>query len=149
MRLLSALRVDGSHKMYEGMAIPVVGLQPTVGGDEFEGISSMAATIEDSILEVVKGTKPSDEQIKIIRALRKSLPTDRWAFRWVIWGLIVVVLIPMVTFVLSGWLKGSIDITNIPQGLISLASTALGALAALITPGSHQAAGQAATVHTP
>ena len=96
------------------------------------------ATIDDAILAAVQGAGTPAEKQKIISELRKALPTDRWTFRWVIWGLIVVVLIPVAGVFLIWLIKGSIDVNSIPQGLISLASTALGALAAFITPGSHQ-----------
>jgi hypothetical protein len=96
------------------------------------------ATIDDAILAAVQGAGTPAEKIKIINELRKALPTDRWTFRWVIWGLIVVVLVPAVGVFLIWLFRGNVEINSLPQGLISLASTALGALAAFITPGSHQ-----------
>jgi hypothetical protein len=96
------------------------------------------ATIDDAILAAVQGNGTPAEKIKVIAELRKALPTDRWTFRYVIWGLIVIVLIPMAGVFAIWAIKANIDANSIPQGLISLASTALGALAAYITPGSHQ-----------
>ena len=95
-------------------------------------------TIDDAILAAVQGTGTLAEKEALVKQLTKALPTDRWTFRWVIWGLIAVVLIPVIGVFVIWWVKGNIDVNSIPQGLISLASTAIGALAAFITPGSHQ-----------
>jgi hypothetical protein len=94
------------------------------------------ATIEDAIFEASK--LPSDASIehrlKLIEELRKSLPTDRWTFRWVIWGLGLVVVFPVVVICIKYFLAEGFDAANIPQAVVSLASTALGALAAYLTP---------------
>jgi hypothetical protein len=76
------------------------------------------ATIDDAILAAVQGAGTPAEKLKIISELRKSLPTDRWTFRWVIWGLIVVVLIPVAGVFMVWLIRGNIDVNSIPQGLI-------------------------------
>ena len=96
------------------------------------------ATIDDAIFEVVRGAGTMDEKKQLIDELRKALPSDRWTFRYVIWGLIAIVIIPTLGVFILWAVKGDLDASKIPQGLISLASTALGALAAYITPSSHQ-----------
>src|SRR5690348_11995038 len=102
------------------------------------------ATIDDAILAAVQSTTGTlAEKEALIKQLVHALPTDRWTFRWVIWGLIAVVLIPVIG-VFGIWaVKGTIDANSIPQGLISIASTAIGALAAFITPSSRQGGQQA------
>ena len=100
------------------------------------------ATIEDALHAVIQGSESAEDKIKLIHQLIKALPTDRWSTRWVIWGLIFVVIIPIVGLTISfTWhvlnpdiTKGELDFGKlIPQGVVSLASTALGALAAYIT----------------
>jgi hypothetical protein len=91
------------------------------------------AMIDDAILEVVRGAGTADEKAKIIRELITAAPTDRWTIRWVIWGLIgLVIIIAIGSIVLVG-----IKITPIPDGIIALGTTALGALAAYLVPPSH------------
>jgi hypothetical protein len=102
------------------------------------------ATIDDAIFAVVqRNDLDANQKNQLIGQLRKALPTDRWTFRYVIWGLIAVVIIPTLgVLILWAWNIETFDASKVPQGLISLASTALGALAAYITPGIHQS-GQA------
>ncbi|TYC62197.1 hypothetical protein ETQ85_01190 [Zoogloea oleivorans] len=76
----------------------------------------------------------------LMNELRKSAPPDenRWNFRIVVWTLaIVAISIPgYVLWTTSIGLGGSAGIPReikIPEGLLSLGSTAIGALAAFLT----------------
>ena len=89
------------------------------------------ATIDDAIQEVVRGTGTPEEKVRIIRELRKC--TDRWTLRYVIWGLIAVAIIPILGIFAMISIRQTIDV---PQALVVLAATALGALAAYIVPPS-------------
>ena len=75
----------------------------------------------------------ADRKIALINEIRKAKPPiqDRWLFRSVVWILGAAVLIA--TFYGFADLQQGQDV---PDGLIALASTAVGALAGLIAPSS-------------
>lgn len=96
------------------------------------------ATIDDAILEVVRGAGTPDEKVKIIKELTTAAPTDRWTTRYVIWGLIAVVIVVAIGSVIILGMEGTAGAGKIPDGIIALATTALGALATyLVPPSSH------------
>jgi hypothetical protein len=65
----------------------------------------------------------------LLNELRKTIPAEqnRWNFRWIVWTLAVVALS------VPAWVAWS-GKSHIPEGLLSLASTAVGALAAFLAP---------------
>lgn len=91
-------------------------------------------TIDDAILEVVRGNIPAADKIKIIKSLIRA--EDRWISRYVIWGLVTVVILTMVAMIIFIFLVNQqvLKITDFPQGIIALGTTALGALAAYLVP---------------
>lgn len=108
------------------------------------------ATIDDAILEVVRGVGTPDEKVKIIKELTTAAPTDRWTTRYVIWGLIAVVIVIAIGSVIMLGMEGTAGAGKIPDGIIALATTALGALAAyLVPPIGHTATAVETTTPTP
>jgi hypothetical protein len=93
------------------------------------------ATIDDAILEIARGTGTPEEKVKIIRELTRAAPTDRWTLRYVIWGLIAVVVLTIVAVIIPLF-HGAKELATLPQGIVALASTSLGALAAYLVPPS-------------
>jgi hypothetical protein len=90
------------------------------------------ATIEDAFYAVVQGSGSADDKIELMHELRQALPADRWTTRWVIWGLIFVVVVPIVGLTVSFtcWTLNPADVAAnkefnvsklLPQGLVSLA----------------------------
>lgn len=67
----------------------------------------------------------------LLDEIRKLKPAseNRWNFRYVIWALAIVALASPLTMLLT---QATIEI---PDGVLSLSSTAVGALAAFITSG--------------
>lgn len=85
-----------------------------------------------TVLYAPKDHLSFDEKREILNDIRKIMPPDenRWNFRYVIFTLALIALsVPGVAVWLI-WL----DRGDIPQGLLSLGSTAVGALAAFLTP---------------
>lgn len=90
------------------------------------------ATIEDAIYEVARSSADPADKIKIIEELIRALPTDRWTFRYVIWCLVSVVIMTLIGLLIL-WGIGR-DLKDFPPQVITLATTALGALAAYLVP---------------
>lgn len=91
-------------------------------------------TIDDAILEVVRANIPAADKIKIIKSLIRA--EDRWISRYVIWGLVTVVILTMIALIIFIFLVNQevLKMTDFPQGIIALGTTALGALAAYLVP---------------
>jgi hypothetical protein len=86
---------------------------------------------------VLRSGRPVCEQKKLLNEVRKLLPAEgnRWNFRYVIFTLALVALsVPVVAGVLLCRGK-EIDL---PEGLLALASTAVGALAAFVSQAVHK-----------
>lgn len=69
----------------------------------------------------------------LLNEIRKVIPGEqnRWNFRWIVWTLALMALsVPA----WLAWTRGS----TIPPGLLSLASAAVGALAAFLAPHARQ-----------
>ena len=116
-------------ELTENMKLAQIATAALAGGAASGG--THMATIDDAIQEVVRGTGTPEEKVRIIRELRKC--TDRWTLRYVIWGLIAVAIIPILGIFAMISIRQTIDV---PQALVVLAATALGALAAYIVPPS-------------
>ena len=71
---------------------------------------------------------------RLFNELRKTIPGEqnRWNFRWIVWTLALVALSVPVWFAYA--LHANIGDSKIPDGLLSLASAAVGALAAFVSP---------------
>jgi hypothetical protein len=89
------------------------------------------------LMELVKQTLDSKHTIKekqkLLNELRKlgAPEENRWHFRYVIWTLaLVAISIPIVVL----WSIGKSANVDVPSGLLSLGSAAVGALAAFLTP---------------
>ena len=78
------------------------------------------ATIDDAIFEVIRGAGTMDEKKQLIDELRKALPSDRWTFRYVIWGLIAIVIIPTLGVFILWVVKGDLDPARFHKGLSPL-----------------------------
>jgi hypothetical protein len=94
--------------------------------------------IDDAMYNVATDRQMSaSEKLQVIRELQKALPTDRWTLRYIVVGLVALVILPVLFIIgFACWVylrTGQVAGTEIPQSLVSLASTALGALAAYIT----------------
>jgi hypothetical protein len=103
--------------------------------------------IDDLIREVIGSNASADDKTKIIQALTAAAPADRWGVnRFVVWGLIGVVVVTVVGVVIA-WGRATGNPTNftVPEGLIALATTALGALAAYLVPPGHPVAAALST----
>jgi hypothetical protein len=88
----------------------------------------------DKLLMIVL-TTPNlhvDEKIKLLNELRKLKPptSDRWIYRWVIWFLGATIIITVSVSLLMAF-KGK---AGIPDGLLAIASAAVGALASFLSP---------------
>lgn len=101
--------------------------------------------IDRAIQDVVKSpTMTAEEKTKIIQALAAAAPADRWGVnRWVISGLIFAVGAAVIGMGVAWGIALSrapnTGLTNfaVPEGLIALATGALGALAAYLVPPTH------------
>ena len=85
-----------------------------------------------AVLETHKDRLSFQEKKDLLNDIRKLVAPDenRWNFRYVIWILALVALsVPAAAFWLIYLGKG-----DVPQALLSLGSTAVGALAALLAP---------------
>ena len=99
--------------------------------------------IDNLIREVLRSNASADDKTKIIQALLAGAPADRWGInRYVIWGLIAVVVMTVIGVVIAWSRAATGDLTKfaVPEGLVALATTALGALAAYLVPPSHPVA---------
>ena len=69
-----------------------------------------------------------DEKKAMLNEVRKlgAFTRDRWIFRWVVWILGATVLLGIMLFPLRE--------QEIPDGVLALAATAVGALAAFLSP---------------
>ena len=79
--------------------------------------------------KVIDGSYPITEKEKMFNEIRKLMPPEdnRWNFRYVIIPLTLVVFsVPVYLFFFNT--------ADMPEALLSLASTALGALAAYLNP---------------
>ena len=59
-----------------------------------------------------------------------ALTSDKWIYRIVVLALGIAVLVGMLGLIVLSWK----DVTNLPQGLVAIASAAVGALAGLLAP---------------
>lgn len=91
----------------------------------------MSGVTVNSIIEniVEDDSLNPQKKIELINEIRKAAPPlhDRWLYRSVVWGLSVAILLVFVLYYFVGR-EGMSD------GIISIGSAAVGALAALITP---------------
>lgn len=101
----------------------------------------MDTDLRDLIKTVINSDKPIEEKKELIDELRKMAPPDenRWHYRIVLITLaLVAVSLPL--FILSTtllhWFVGAPNLASlkVPDGLLSLGSAALGALAAYLNP---------------
>jgi hypothetical protein len=93
----------------------------------------MNAQLVELIRQVIVSDRPANEKKMLLNELRKLMSPEenRWHFRYVLWTLALMALsIPIA--VLWGLAK-STDF-QVPDGLLSLGSAAIGALAAFLTP---------------
>ncbi|MEK6303378.1 MAG: hypothetical protein AABO41_21930 [Acidobacteriota bacterium] len=93
--------------------------------------------MNSQLVELYKAVVLSDLKIgdkeKLLNELRKVMAPEenRWHFRIVIWTLALVALsIPIAVL----WSLGKGSAVDVPPGLLSLGSAAVGALAAFLTP---------------
>jgi uncharacterized integral membrane protein len=85
------------------------------------------------ILEILKDEKTTvDEKSRLLNELRKSMTpaNNRWNAWYVLFGLIAIAIAAPVFFVVALYLQKP---PELPQALISLSATAVGALAAYLT----------------
>jgi len=59
------------------------------------------ATIEDAYYAVAQGAGSAEDKIKIMKEIRSAILSDRWATRGVIWGLLLVVILPIIGLTIS------------------------------------------------
>ena len=105
-------------------------------------------TIDDALYAVATDTRMDvNEKLAVMRQLQQALPTDRWTLRYIVVGLVLVVSVTIAVMVAWSLLERE-KISDIPQSLVALASTALGALAAYITP-PRSTAGEERPVNLP
>ena len=114
----------------------------TMPGFEGNGEREHMPEIDDLIREVIRSNASADDKTKIIQVLLMGAPADRWGInRYVIWGLIAVIVMTVIGVVITwGRATGNLTEFKVPEGLVALATTALGALAAYLVPPSHPAA---------
>lgn len=91
---------------------------------------------EDVMIEVIKSNMQPEEKRLLVREINRHGPAsrNRWTMRGVIFCLCLVALTAPVYIVALHVHSGS----ELPQALVSLSSTALGALAGLLTQRSGQ-----------
>jgi len=100
--------------------------------------------VNDKLFELHKAVLKDEtlsfwKKRSLLNELRKTMPAEqnRWNFRWIVWTLALIALS------VPAWLACT-GKSEIPQGLLSLASTALGALAAFVAPRGSQQTGDSA-----
>lgn len=96
----------------------------------------MNQEIIDLYKTVLDDTKlTTSEKRKLLDDIRSLIPgsQNRWNFRWVIWPLGLMAL-SLPILVLVQLLSPSAASIKIPDGLLSLASAAVGALAGFLAP---------------
>ncbi|MFT5757714.1 MAG: hypothetical protein ACI9LM_002450 [Alteromonadaceae bacterium] len=96
--------------------------------------SQMDNDIVELCRQIVSDKETSLKEKKaLLNEIRKLLPAseNRWNFRWVMFGLGLVALSAPLIYIFGNIFCFSSG--NIPEGLLALSSTSVGALAAFIT----------------
>lgn len=96
--------------------------------------SQMDNDIVELCRQIVSNKDTSLKEKKaLLNEIRKLLPAseNRWNFRWVMFGLSLVALSAPLIYILGN--KFGFAPGDIPEGLLALSSTSVGALAAFIT----------------
>ena len=112
----------------------------------------MTREVTDLCRLVIQSNHDLSHKKKLLNEVRKLIPGDenRWNFRYVIWTLALVSLsVPVVTGILLYQHRGETGDTlqqalQLPQGLLALASAAVGALAGMLSPTAHRREAQPA-----
>jgi L-asparagine transporter-like permease len=92
--------------------------------------------MNDNVFEMYKSVIDSERTIKekkeLLNEIRKLVPgnQNRWNFRWVIWALAAIAIVSPLTFIGTYF---NLTDPKVPDAVIALSSTAVGALAAYIT----------------
>ena len=96
----------------------------------------MDADLRDLFRHILEAERPLAERKAMMNELRKLAPPDenRWNFRFVIWTLALVALSVPVSVLLSAIANEGTLPRSLPEGLLSLGSAAVGALAAFLSP---------------
>ncbi|MGE9763380.1 hypothetical protein [Pseudomonas sp. PDM20] len=72
----------------------------------------------------------AEEKRVLIDEVRKSTPaSDRWTYRYAIYGLLLIVLVAVV-----GSLVLSAKAVEVPESVVAIGATAVGGLAGLLSP---------------
>lgn len=79
------------------------------------------------------GALSAKEKKKLIDELRKNNPgtNDRWTYRYAILALVFAVILTIIAI----WFLALLPKHEIPSGLVSIGSAAVGGLAGLLSPG--------------
>lgn len=90
----------------------------------------MDAEIVALYRSIIESNLPLPDKLQYFDEIRKLRPAseNRWNFRWVILALALVATLSPLALA-SGW------VTTLPEGVLGLSSTAVGALAAYVTSG--------------
>ncbi len=109
-----------------------------VGVENNESSQVVGLERETTLLDLIKivlqdNALTSKEKKLLIDELRKNNPgsNDRWTYRYAIIALVLAVILT----ILALWFLSAQDAKQIPDGLVSIGSAAVGGLVGLLTPG--------------